>query len=51
MVEREEALYAEVAAGEDFFVEVGTKFLEVVEMVGYGSSEVRLRIIEKIGSS
>src|SRR6266852_2536133 len=39
------ALPAEVAAAEDFFVEVGTKFLEVVEMVGHGSSEMRLGIL------
>src|SRR5260370_6087036 len=35
-------LDAEVAAAEDFFVEVGAKFLEVVETVGHGSSEMRL---------
>jgi len=38
MVEGEEALDAEVAAGKDFFVEVSAKFLEVVEAVGHGSS-------------
>src|SRR5712692_9353005 len=38
MVQREEAFDAEMAAGEDFFVEVGAKFLEGVE-VGHGSSE------------
>jgi len=40
MVEREEALDAKVAAAEDLFVEVGAKFLEVVETVGHSSSEV-----------
>ncbi len=45
MVEGEEALYAEVAATEDFFVEVGAKFLEVVEAVGHGSSEMRVWIL------
>jgi hypothetical protein len=34
MVEGEEAFHAEVAAAEDFFVEVRAKFLEVVETVG-----------------
>jgi hypothetical protein len=29
-----------MAAAEDFFVEVGAKFLEVVETVGHGSSGV-----------
>jgi hypothetical protein len=38
MVEGEEALDAEMAAAEDLFVEVGAKFLEVVETVGHGSS-------------
>src|SRR5712692_6439427 len=38
VVEGEEAFDAEMAAGEDFLVEVGAKFLEVVE-VGHGSSE------------
>src|SRR5258706_1988657 len=40
MVEGEEALDAEVAAAENFFVEIGAKFLEVVEIVGHGSSGV-----------
>ena len=40
MVEGEEALDAEMAAAEDFFIEVGAKFLEVVEMVGHNSSRV-----------
>ena len=38
MVEGEEALDAEMAAAEDLFVEIGAKFLEVVETVGHGSS-------------
>jgi hypothetical protein len=38
MIEGEEALDAEMAAAEDLFVEVGAKFLEVVETVGHGSS-------------
>jgi hypothetical protein len=38
MVEREEALDAEMAAAEDLFVEVSAKFLEVVETVRHGSS-------------
>src|SRR5260370_17038716 len=41
MVEGEKTLDAEVAAAEDFFVEVGAKFLEVVETVGHGSSGMR----------
>ena len=41
MVEGEEALDAEVAAAEDFLVEVGANFLEVVETVGHGSSCLR----------
>ena len=41
MVEGEEALNAEMAAAEDLFVEVGAKFLEVVEAVGHGSSGLR----------
>src|SRR5258708_17115586 len=40
VVEGEEALDTEVAAAEDFFVEVGARFLEVVETVGHGSSGV-----------
>src|SRR6266446_3923894 len=46
MVEREKALDAEVAAAEDFLVEVGAKFLEVVETVGHGSSGLSLRILD-----
>src|SRR6202040_946804 len=41
MVEGEEALDAEVAAAEDFFVEVGASFLEVFEIIGHGSSCLR----------
>jgi hypothetical protein len=41
MVEGEEALDAEMAAAEDLFVEIGAKFLEVVETVGHGSSCLR----------
>jgi hypothetical protein len=41
MVECEEPLDAEMAAAEDLFVEVGAKFLEVVEAVGHGSSGVQ----------
>ncbi len=40
MVEGEEALDAEMSASEDLFIEVGAKFLEIVETVGHGSSEV-----------
>lgn len=38
MVEGEEALHSEVAAVEDFFVEVGAKFLKVFETIGHTSS-------------
>jgi len=41
MVECEEALDAEMAAAEDFLVEVGASFLEVFETVGHGSSCLR----------
>ena len=41
MVEREKALDAKVAAAEDLFIEVGAKFLEVVETVGHGCSCLR----------
>src|SRR5712692_2312214 len=50
VVEGEEAFDAEMAAGEDFLVEVGAKLLEVVE-VGHGSSGFWSKpdIIEKTG--
>jgi len=38
MVQSEEAFDAEVAAIEDFFVEVGAEFLKIVEAVGHESS-------------
>ena len=41
MVEGEEALDAEMAAAEDLFIQVGAKFLEIVETVGHCSSGVR----------
>jgi hypothetical protein len=44
MVEGKKALDAEMAAAEDFFIEVGTKFLEVVETVRHGSSGLNFAI-------
>jgi hypothetical protein len=38
VIEGKEALDAEVAAIEDFFVEVGAKFLEVVKTIGHRGS-------------
>jgi len=38
MIEREEALDAEMAAAEDLFVEVGAGALEIVELVRHGCS-------------
>jgi hypothetical protein len=38
VIEGEEALDAEVAAIEDFFVQVGAKFLEVIETIGHRCS-------------
>jgi hypothetical protein len=38
VVESEEALDAEMAAVEDFVVEVGARVLEVVEAIGHGFS-------------
>src|SRR5260370_41298598 len=39
VVESEETLDAEVAAAEDFFVEVGAKFLKIFQAIGHVSSE------------
>jgi len=38
MIQGEKALDAEMAAGQDLFVKVGTKCLEIVETVRHGSS-------------
>jgi hypothetical protein len=38
MIESEESFHAEMAAAEDFLVEVGAKLLKVVEIVGHCSS-------------
>ena len=38
MVEREEALHAQVATAKNFFVQVSAKFLKVFQAIGHGSS-------------
>src|SRR5216110_3369282 len=38
VVESEEALDAEVAAAEDFLVQVGAKLLKILQAIGHGSS-------------
>jgi hypothetical protein len=47
MVEREEALHAEMAAAEYFFVQVGTEFLKLVEAIGHASSTGIRRPMER----
>src|SRR5258708_4705411 len=43
MVQGEKALHTEMAAGEDFFVELGAKFLKILQAIRHGSSGVMSR--------
>jgi hypothetical protein len=38
VVKSEETLHAEVAAAENFFIQVGAKFLKIFQAIGHGSS-------------
>jgi hypothetical protein len=38
VIESEEALDAEVAAAEDFLIQVGAKLLKIFQAIGHGSS-------------
>src|SRR6266852_4833138 len=38
MIQREKSFDAEMAAAENFFVQVGAEFLEIIEAVSHGSS-------------
>jgi len=51
MIESEEALHAEVAAIQDFLVQVGARFLKIVETVCHDSSESGAAIMRQIGLS
>jgi hypothetical protein len=41
MIEREEALDAEMAATKNFLVQICTEFLEIIEGIGHCSSKKR----------
>jgi hypothetical protein len=48
MIEREEAFHAQVAAVENFLVQVGAKFLKIFETVRHDSSESEAAIMRQI---
>jgi hypothetical protein len=49
MIESEEALHAEVAAVENFFIQIGPKFLKIFEAVRHDSSRREANIMDQIG--